>query len=68
MAVLKILEYPDPRLRTKAQPVTAVTAEHRLLADATGRNWIRARRPELYGPMTVPTGNECDTRKLKFEE
>ncbi|MBL8199127.1 MAG: peptide deformylase [Chromatiales bacterium] len=33
MAVLKILEYPDPRLRTKAQPVTAVTAEHRLLAD-----------------------------------
>ena len=26
MAVLKILEYPDPRLRTKAQPVTAVTA------------------------------------------
>ena len=33
MAVLKILEYPDPRLRTRAQPVTAVTAEHRLLAD-----------------------------------
>lgn len=42
--------------------------DHRLLADATGRNWIRARRPELYSPMTVPTGNECDTRKLKFEE
>jgi N-carbamoylputrescine amidase len=39
-----------------------------LLADATGRNWIRARRPDLYGPLTVPTGNECDTRKLKFEE
>ena len=31
MAVLKIIEYPDPRLRIKAQPVTAVTAEHRLL-------------------------------------
>ncbi len=42
--------------------------DHRLLADATGRNWIRARRPDLYGPMTVPTGNECDTRQLKFEE
>lgn len=39
-----------------------------LLADATGRSWIRARRPELYGPLTVPTGLECDTRKLKFEE
>jgi hypothetical protein len=39
-----------------------------LLADATGRNWMRARRPELYTPLTVPTGLECDTRKIKFEE
>lgn len=38
------------------------------LVDATGRKWIRARRPELYGPLSVPTGNECDTRQLKFEE
>lgn len=39
-----------------------------LLPEATGRLWRRARRPELYGPLTVPTGDECDTRKLKFEE
>lgn len=39
-----------------------------LLAEATGRKWIRARRPELYAPLTVPTGLECDTRQLKFEE
>ena len=39
-----------------------------LLADSSGRRWIRARRPQLYGPLTVPTGLECDTRKLKFEE
>ena len=39
-----------------------------LLAEATGRKWIRARRPGLYGPLTVPTGLECDTRTLKFEE
>jgi predicted amidohydrolase len=39
-----------------------------LLADSTGRSWIRARRPDLYTPLTVPTGNECDTRKLKFAE
>jgi predicted amidohydrolase len=39
-----------------------------LLAESTGRKWIRARRPQLYGPLTVPTGQECDTRKLKFEE
>ena len=39
-----------------------------LLECATGRSWIRARRPDLYGPLTVPTGLECDTRTLKFEE
>jgi predicted amidohydrolase len=42
--------------------------EGALLADATGRLWLRARRPELYGPLTVPTGIECDTRTLKFQE
>ena len=31
MALLKILEYPDPRLRRVAAPVTAVTAEIRAL-------------------------------------
>jgi len=39
-----------------------------LLAESSGRRWMRARRPQLYGPLTVPTGKECDTRKLKFEE
>jgi predicted amidohydrolase len=39
-----------------------------LLDKATGRSWIRARRPDLYAPLTVATGLECDTRKLKFEE
>jgi len=39
-----------------------------LLEQATGRLWIRARRPELYGPLTVRTGQERDTRQIKFEE
>jgi predicted amidohydrolase len=39
-----------------------------LLTDATGHKWLRARRPELYTPLTIPTGLECDVRKLKFEE
>lgn len=39
-----------------------------LLKSATGRRWIRSRRPELYEPLTVPLGIEEDTRKLKFEE
>jgi predicted amidohydrolase len=39
-----------------------------LLPEATGRRWMRARRPDLYGPIAVPTGREVDTRKVKFEE
>lgn len=39
-----------------------------LFEGCTGRKWLRARRPELYTPLTIPTGNECDTRLLKFEE
>jgi len=33
MAVLEILEFPDPRLRTKAKPVKQVTGEMRTLVD-----------------------------------
>ncbi|HMQ35878.1 MAG TPA: nitrilase-related carbon-nitrogen hydrolase [Chloroflexaceae bacterium] len=39
-----------------------------LLEHATGRGWIAARRPELYGPLATPTGRERDARELKFEE
>jgi predicted amidohydrolase len=39
-----------------------------LLSEATGRKWIRARRPDLYSPLSIPTGNESDTRTIKFEE
>jgi predicted amidohydrolase len=34
----------------------------------TGRRWIRTRRPELYGPLAVPTGFEEDTRKVRFDQ
>jgi len=39
-----------------------------LLEHATGHEWITARRPELYGPLTRRTGLERDTHELKFEE
>ncbi len=38
----------------------------RLLDRCTGRRWMQARRPELYGPLTIPTGNERDTRAVRF--
>jgi predicted amidohydrolase len=33
----------------------------------TGVRWIKARRPELYNSLTVPTGREMDTRAVRFE-
>ncbi len=39
-----------------------------LLEHATGRRWIKSRRPELYGPLTQRTGQERPTRELKFSE
>ncbi|HSK09941.1 MAG TPA: nitrilase family protein [Vicinamibacterales bacterium] len=39
-----------------------------LLEHSTGRRWITTRRPELYGPLTVPTGQEKDTRSVRFDE
>jgi predicted amidohydrolase len=38
-----------------------------LLANCTGRRWIKSRRPDLYKPLITPTGLEKDTRKLRFE-
>jgi hypothetical protein len=34
---------------------------------STGVRWIKARRPELYAPLTIPTGREMDTRAVRFE-
>jgi predicted amidohydrolase len=33
----------------------------------TGARWIKARRPELYQPLTVRTGREMETRSVRFE-
>ncbi len=53
----------------KAQDaMVVVDLDPSLLAQATGRLWIQARRPELYAPLTMQTGQERDTRAMKFEE
>ncbi|MEU4193504.1 nitrilase family protein [Kribbella sp. NPDC026611] len=33
---------------------------------ATGRRWLRGRRPELYGLLTQVMGNELDPRAARF--
>lgn len=32
----------------------------------TGKRWMKTRRPELYGALTKATGNEEDTRTIRF--
>ena len=39
-----------------------------LLVESTGGRWIKTRRPELYGPLTVKTGMEEDTRAVRFDD
>jgi predicted amidohydrolase len=62
----------DPYGRTVAE--TDAAADDVVVADldlsliplSTGRRWLRARRPELYAPLTARTGIEQDTRKVRF--
>lgn len=32
----------------------------------TGQRWLKTRRPELFGGLTVPTGMEEETRSVRF--
>ncbi len=50
-----------------ADDMVVATLDGALLPASTGRMWMSARRPELYGPLTKRTGAERDTRSLKFE-
>ena len=72
------LSYPDGWELASAETQAQLGAEARrlfegmgnldlsLIPQSTGRRWLRARRPELYGPLTVPTGIEQDTRTVRF--
>jgi predicted amidohydrolase len=37
-----------------------------MLPSSSGRRWLRARRPELYEPLIRRTGQEEDTRRVRF--
>jgi len=64
----------DPYGRTLAE--TAAIEDDMVVADldpalldkCTGRRWLTARRPELYGPLTIPTGRERPTRAVRFDK
>lgn len=62
----------DPYGRTVGETDAAADAivigdlDLTLIPMSTGRRWMRARRPELYGPLLVPTGEERETRLVRF--
>jgi len=62
----------DPYGRTLAEsnePADAMVVadlDLSLIPLSTGRRWLRARRPELYGPLATPTGDEQNTRDVRF--
>jgi predicted amidohydrolase len=37
-----------------------------LLPTSSGRRWLKARRPELYEGLTIPTGEEQKTWRVRF--
>ncbi len=39
-----------------------------LRGNSTGERWITTRRPDLYKPLSVPTGKEQDVRKVRFDK
>jgi predicted amidohydrolase len=52
--------------RALADDMVVADLEASLLPTSSGRRWLRARRPELYGSLTRPTGQELDTRRVRF--
>ena len=51
-----------------AEDMVVADLDLSLLDQSTGRRWIRTRRPELYGELAVSTGQEVDTREVRFDE
>ena len=50
-----------------AETLVVAELDPELRQRATGVRWLRARRPELYAPLTTASGNELPTRSVRFE-
>ncbi len=51
-----------------AEDMVVADLDLSLLEQSTGRRWIRTRRPELYAELAVKTGQEVDTREVRFDQ
>ena len=51
-----------------ADDMVVADLEGSLVGQSGGQDYLKARRPDLYGPLTEKTGREEDARSLKFKE
>jgi predicted amidohydrolase len=54
--------------RAAADAMVAADLDASILPTSSGRRWLRARRPELYASLARRTGEELDTRQVRFGE
>jgi len=54
--------------RATVDAIVVADLDASLLETSSGRRWLRARRPELYGSLAVRTGKEQETRRVRFVE
>ena len=52
--------------RRAADDLVVADLDASVLESSSGRRWLRARRPELYGLLARPTGRERETRVVRF--
>ncbi len=52
--------------REAGDAIVVADLDAALLPTSSGRRWLRARRPELYTSLAERTGNETDTRAVRF--
>ncbi|MEV6282881.1 nitrilase family protein [Kribbella sp. NPDC051770] len=48
------------------EAVVVADLDLELVPTSTGRRWLRGRRPELYGVLTEPRGDELGIREVRF--
>ena len=52
--------------RAAGDAMVVADLEAAQLPTSSGRRWLRARRPELYGIIAERTGQEIETRQVRF--
>ena len=52
--------------RAASDEIVVADLDASLLPLSSGRRWMRARRPELYGSLAAPTGQEEKTWRVRF--